>query len=67
MVKVKNRTIIAAGMIISMAIFFSFNTAMKLRVFDSVDKIKNTFPIIKVEKAIARTSPGVCPSSIELK
>ena len=67
MVKVHNKTTKARGIITSIAMFFSLITAIKLRVLDRVDKIKNTLPIIKVEKAMARTSPGVCPSSMELK
>lgn len=47
---------------ISTTQFFSLVTEMKLRVVDKLLRIKNTFPTISVENAIARTSAAECPS-----
>ena len=57
----------AAIIITSKAMFFSNNTEMKFRVFESVVRIKNMFPIINEEKAMALISPLVCCSPIAIK
>ena len=44
------------------AMFFSKSTDTKLRVSDKEERIKNTLPMIKEEKAIALISPSVWPS-----
>lgn len=58
---------IAVIEIIRTARFFSLMTAIKLRVFESEVSIRNIFPIMSDENAIALTSSCVCPSFIERK
>jgi hypothetical protein len=47
--------------------FFSRMTDIKLLVFESEASIRKIFPMIRVENAIALTSPGVCPSLMDRK
>ena len=44
------------------AMFFSISTEMKFLVFESDVRIRNMFPIISEENAIALTSPSLWPS-----
>lgn len=62
-----NNNTIAVMEINNTAIFFSRITAIIFLVSDKDVRIKNTFPIINDEKAIALTSPWVWPSFIDKK
>jgi hypothetical protein len=63
MTKMKKATI----KIIINEMFFSKITDKKVLVSDNEVRIKNTFPMIKEEKAMALISPAECPSFRDIR